>query len=228
MAGFLWKISTCILGPGEIYLPMTEKLRSKERLVIGKRIVTFIGPEGSGKTTVAKRLAEATDRPYVTTGDIIRNLAENNQGPLGDECRAMFAASAYLSGESLLKILVHRFSQADVSEGLILDGGLRTVEETVAFQDMLDEAKLNLPMSIIYLQIPYWTSFERLVVGKNARRRKDDTLKGVYGRLSKFHYRLDERIQVIDDQPRWNLITVNANRPVEEVVESVFRALIKF
>lgn len=204
---------------------MTEGIKSRERLDVGRQIVTFIGPEGSGKTTHALKLAEKTGLPYVTTGDTLRDLAANDQGELGDECREMFAEGKYLSGETLLKILVNRFKQSDVAEGLILDGGLRTLEETLSFQSMLDEAGLTLPMRVIYLQIPIETSLERLVNGPNARKRFDDTENGVASRLEKFNFRLQDRLEVILNNAGWSLIPMDASGEAEEVYARIREGL---
>ena len=193
--------------------------------MVEREIVVFIGPEGSGKTTVARRLARESGKPYVTTGDIIRDLAENDKGPLGDECRDMFANHAYLDGATLLKILVHRFSQEDVAAGLILDGGLRTTEETADFASMLSEARLNLPVTVIHLRIPGWMSFERLSFGEAARRRKDDTIEGVLSRLSKYYYQLAQRAGAIKNQTDWELTHVDATASVESVYAVVKKYL---
>ena len=199
---------------------MLERGRQKEKLQIVGRIIVFIGTEGSGKTTMAKRLAEETGLPYVTTGDIIRDLAKNDRGALGDECREMFANHAYLDGATLLKILVHRFSQEDVAAGLILDGGLRTTEETADFASMLSEARLNLPVTVIHLRIPGWMSFERLM-GETGRNRNDDTIEGILSRLAKYYYHLGQRAMVVENQSGWQLIHVNATGPVEIVYEKI-------
>lgn len=200
---------------------MVETNRAKEKLNLGRRIVVFVGPEGAGKTTHAKQLTEESGRPYITTGDIIRDLAENDQGALGDECRGMFANHRYLDGETLLAILVDRFGKADAADGFVLDGGLRTLEETKDFQKMLMAAGRTLPLTIIYLGIPRPVTFERLVTGEKARQRLDDTITGVTSRLSKFHHQLEERIGVIIDQPSWDFWLVDANRPLEDVYAQV-------
>lgn len=197
----------------------------KERLREQQRIIVFIGPEGSGKTTHALRLAEEIGKPYITTGDIIRDLAENDSGPLGDECRQMFATHSYLAGETLLQILVSRFSQADTKNGLVLDGGLRTLEETEAFQTMLEMAGRALPLTVIYLQIPEAQTYLRLIDGPNARRRKDDTPEGISSRLAKFQHQLNERLAVISGQESWTLLPIDATAPIEETYQKILAVL---
>lgn len=200
---------------------MIEKIETKEQLYIGRRIVAFIGPEGSGKTTHAKRLAAETGKPYVTTGDIIRDLAKNDLGRLGEACRVMFAEQRYLDGATLLEILVNRFRSADTEEGFILDGGFRTLEETINFQSMLLEADRDLPMTVLSLRIPSWMTFERLVTGPGARKRFDDTVEGLTGRLTKFYYQLPHRVGVIKANENWELEQINAAQSIEEVYEEI-------
>lgn len=204
---------------------MTELEKKNELLNLGKEIVIFIGPEGAGKTTIAKHLAAETGKTYLTTGDVLRYLAENDPGELGEKCRVMFSEHTYLDGETLLKIMVQRFAMQDTEGGFILDGGLRTLEETIDFQDVLDAAGRGLPVSVVYLQIPDEISFERLVTGENARKRSDDTEEGVSKRLCMFHNKLEERLAVIENQPGWRLVKIDATRQVELVFEAVKEAI---
>lgn len=204
---------------------MIEKEIAPEILRLGRQIITFIGPEGSGKTTVAKRLAKEANKPYITTGDIIRNLAEFDEGPLGEECRQMFRDKRYLSGETLIKLLTFRFQQSDTRDGLVLDGGLRTLEETIAFKGMLVEANLDLRMNVIYLNVTPEVTFERLVSGPMARKRADDTEVGVACRLEKFNLNLVRRLEVISSQPGWGIYHLDGSLGPEEVYAQVCKVL---
>ena len=196
---------------------MREIPLGQEKLNIGKQIIVFIGPEGSGKTTTARRLCEETGKPYITTGNIIRDLAANNPGELGDSCRAMFTEQRYLDGATLIKILLNRIKQDDTAGGFILDGGMRTVEETQGFQSMLESANRCLPLMVVHLHIPGWMSFERLVSGPEARKRKDDTHDYILNRLSKYYLHLGQRVGIIKQQPSWELIHVDATKPKDDV-----------
>lgn len=210
---------------------MAEREKDKETLDIGKQIIIFIGPEGSGKTSVAEKLSQETGKPYITTGGLIRDLRDNDPGPLGDACRNMFANNVYLDGEQLLEIMVNRLKKSDVEGGFILDGGLRTVYETADFQKMLNTAGRNMPVTIVYLDIPVGTSFERLVTGKNARRRVDgkgsgDTKEGVSKRLSKFYFKLEERLKIVENESNWKLIKIDATPDPKTVLDSTRAALL--
>lgn len=195
-----------------------EAEKTQEKIDIGKRIIAFIGPEGSGKTTIAKKIAKLADKPYVSTGDIIRDLAANDQGDLGEACRKMFEEHTYLPPDLLLKILEHRLKKEDAKGGVILDGGLRIVEETEGFPQMLGEAGINLPLTVIHLRVPAWMGMDRLI---NGRKRSDDTPEAILSRLSKFYSRLGERAVIIQKQKDWELIHVNATFPPEIVLKNV-------
>lgn len=200
---------------------MLESDFGRERIEVGKRIISFIGPEGSGKTTIARLLSDESGKPYLTTGDTLREYAANDPGRLGEACRVMFAEHTYLAGDLLLEIMGSRFSREDTSDGFILDGGFRTVEETRDFQATLEKAGRSLPVTVIYLMIPIEVCFERLITGENARRRSDDTEEALKCRLEKFYCQLDERIAIVRNNPNWNVIEVDATGSIETVYGEV-------
>ncbi len=210
---------------------MQERGKKSERLDIGKQIVIFIGPEGSGKTTIAEKFAKESDKPYITTGGIFRDLRDNDKGPLGEACRQMFANNAYMDSQTLLNCLAARMAKPDTTNGVVMDGALRTTDETRNFQKMLGGVGRNLPITIVYLDIPAWSSFERLTTGPNARKRIDgkgggDTQEGVSKRLSNFYFGLRERLDIIGNQMNWSLVRIDATKTPDEVyseVEDYFR-----
>lgn len=201
-----------------------RKLGTEPELQIGRRIVVFIGPEGSGKSTIAQRIATASEKPYITTGGIFRQMAENDQTAYGDECRAMLAEHRYLKPEMLLPILVKRFSQDDVKDGFVLDGGLRMVDEVKGFKSVLQEAGREMPLTAIHLQIPGWVSGQRLIFSPDARKRDDDTVDGLLSRLSNFYNGLGQRASLIREQG-WELVRIDAMGSIEENFNRVQEAL---
>ena len=182
-----------------------------------KENIAFIGREGSGKSTQAHELASYLNKPYISTGDILRNLAKNDTGVWGRACREMFEKNVYLDGQMLIDILVNRLIQEDCQNGFILDGGLRTLKETVIFKDMLISAGRDYPLTVIHLRLPGWQSINRLVTGETARGRSDDTIEAVIARLSKYQYQLVERINLIKSTDGWQILNING-LPSQQIV----------
>ena len=204
--------------------PKTAEVR--EVFDIGRQIVNFIGPEGSGKSTIAKRLALESGKPYLAVGDILRELAANDPGPLGDECREMFAQHRYFKDrEMLLDIYAERFKRNDLEQGFILDGSLRGVIEVAGFQLALDRADRTMPVVVVRLRIPGWMGIQRLSIDPKARSREDDDADAVLSRLSKFYNRLGERVSLIQKQPNWKFIPIDATGTAETTFGKVRSAL---
>lgn len=200
---------------------MVEIDNTKEILRNSREIITLIGPEGVGKTEIAKRLSTDSGKPIVSTGDTIRNLAANDPGELGDACREMFANKTYLAGDLLLKIMFERFRQSDTEKGFIYDGGMRTLDEVLGLPAVLISANRNQHLSVVYLEIPEEETYKRLVSGESARKRNDDTPEKIASRLAAFNFQLAERLEAIENQSNWSLIKIDGNLPKDIVYGNV-------
>lgn len=205
---------------------MKERDKRKELLDLSGRIIIFIGPEGSGKSTIAKKLAENSALPYVSTGDRLRDLRENDTTPLGDSIRTMFANHTYLSGTSLLQAMKGRYAEGDTEHGFILDGALRTQEEIEQFPAVLQQVSRALPLEIIYLTASEEVSIQRLVTGPGARGRSDDTVEGVRSRLTEYNKGLEHRLETIERLPNCTIHRIDASERIETVYENTVTALL--
>lgn len=189
-----------------------------------RRIISFIGPEGAGKTTVAKRLATETSKPLIATGDIFRDMAANDQTEYGDIVRDAWAKNEYVDPQILLRILAQGLKRKDLTDGFILDGGFRTIDETKGFRSMLEEADRAMPVVVVYMRIPGWMAIQRLVTGERARKRKDDTEEGVLARLSNYYSGLGHRVSLIEKE-NYKIFHINAMQEREQVFENVRQIL---
>lgn len=199
-----------------------ESLGVRERLSNAKQIINFIGPEGSGKTTIAKRLASESGKPMITVSDILRDFANNDKTFLGEECRAMFSQHRYMNSDILLEIYAKWFIKQDnLEDGFILDGGLRADGEVMGFQAVLDRIELSLPVTVILLRVPGWLGAQRSL----QRGRDDDTIDGTLRRLSRYYDHLGQRAADIENQKGWRLIHINAAGTVDETFKQVVQAI---
>lgn len=192
-------------------------------LNIDNKIVDFIGPEGAGKSTIAKRLSSHTQKPYISMGDILREMAKNDTTRLGDECRSMFKEHRYLDPVMLLLIQEKYFREQErLCGGFILDGGLRTTAEVAGFPQMLEKSGRKMPMNVVYLDVSEEVSLQRLT-GEGGRRREDDTLEGVLNRLKNFNKNLEERLTLI--AKFYTILKIDATGTIDETYEELCKAL---
>lgn len=184
-------------------------------------LYAFIGPEGSGKSTQAKLLAKEVKLPYVSTGDMIRDASANDPGELGEACRIMHENQTYLAGHLLLKMVQNRLNKEDTKNGLVLDGGFRTLDETVGFPKMLEGVKRDFSIKVFFLRTPGWESVGRL---EKRGRPKDDTPEGILSRLSTFYKDLGERMSFIREN--WGVTSVLASGKNEDELNKEITGLI--
>jgi len=91
-------------------------------------IIVLMGMPGAGKGTQARLLAQRFGWPQVSTGDILREIAQT-ETELGRLVRETQKAGQLVSDEILAEILRERTARADCQRGYILDGYPRTAAQ---------------------------------------------------------------------------------------------------
>jgi len=91
-------------------------------------IIVLMGPQGAGKGTQAKVLADAFGLPIVATGDMLRDVARE-ETELAHQVRDIQAAGQLVSDEILAEVVSKRTSKEDCLGGYILDGFPRTLPQ---------------------------------------------------------------------------------------------------
>lgn len=110
-------------------------------------ILIMLGAPGTGKGTVAAKLSEKLGIPQVSTGDIFRKaIAEKT--PVGVEAEKYISQGMLVPDETTIKIVEERLKDADVQNGLILDGFPRTIEQAEALDKMLKAENKNIRLAI--------------------------------------------------------------------------------
>jgi adenylate kinase len=96
--------------------------------------LVFIGPQGSGKGTQAKRIAAKIGACHVSTGDLLRNA----EGDLKKEVESVMDKGELVGDDLIIKILKDRLSKPDCQGGYILDGFPRNSVQAEALKDIAE------------------------------------------------------------------------------------------
>lgn len=102
------------------------------------RIIVMIGPPGAGKGTQSRLLSERYNYPQISTGDILRQMAQADT-LLGQEIKATLSSGKLVSDEILAEVILTRTSLPDCQEGYILDGYPRTINQAHLLEELAEK-----------------------------------------------------------------------------------------
>lgn len=111
----------------------------------------FIAPPAAGKGTQAEMLSSKYNIPHISTGDILRDAA-NDGTERGNLIASEMALGNFVSDEIILELLKERLQNSDCDNGYILDGFPRNIEQAIEYERMLLDLNKELGY-VIYLDI---------------------------------------------------------------------------
>ncbi|MFH0864047.1 MAG: nucleoside monophosphate kinase [Candidatus Gottesmanbacteria bacterium] len=91
--------------------------------------IIFYGPEGSGKGTQAKLLADKFKIPVLTSGDLVRDAAVHDPGLIGDVCRRALHEGKYVADSEMFVLWKSRLKKDDMKKDWIMDGFPRNLNQ---------------------------------------------------------------------------------------------------
>ena len=98
--------------------------------------VVLLGPPGAGKGTHAGVVTEACKIPHISTGDMFRATIKNGT-PVGLEAKSYMDKGELVPDSVVCKMVEERISEADCSNGFLLDGFPRTMAQAKALDAAL-------------------------------------------------------------------------------------------
>lgn len=200
--------------------------------------IVIFGPQGSGKGTQAKMLADRYGIPHISTGDIFREAAKKNDS-LGLEVKKVLDQGALCSDALTNEVVKRRLEDVDCAEGFILDGYPRTLAQAEA----LDE--FSHVDFVIVLDISDKEAINRLSnrrqcpkckritdtseggvcikCGTALVQRTDDTPALIKKRLDDYHDVTQPLLEYY--KPQDNVFVVNGERSPEKVFKNILEIL---
>jgi adenylate kinase len=183
--------------------------------------ILLLGPQGAGKGTQAKRIADEFGIPHIASGEILRSeMAAGTE--LGKRVKDVYDRGDLVSDDLMIELIRNRLAQPDTEGGFVLDGFPRTTVQAEALDGMFGE--IGRGFNVVFaLQIPDEVAFERLRRRAEIEGRPDDTDEGIRRRLENYHRETAPLTEYY--RARGNLVPIHGDRSENQVFAEVQRAL---
>lgn len=195
---------------------------------MAKDLIIVLGPQGSGKSTQAKILAEKLHLPLFITGDQLRAFAQGTS-PKAQQFKQIIASGQLVPNETVYEIIDSFLHDQPTAEGVVFDGFPRSLDQC---QFLADLAKKNdWQITGINVDISNQTSIDRLLlrakkaVESGQKPRNDDKLDVIKDRLEIFRQETKPVLDWLDDHYR--LLNIDGEPNIETVTQEIFDRLPK-
>lgn len=180
------------------------------------RIIIY-GPQGSGKTTQAKLLAENLGLIAISAGEVSRQIASEDTEE-GRLVKSLIDKGNLTPDDVLFKRLKIIFDSSQASDGFILDGFPRNKEQFTQINDYL--LAMNEKIDKVFLiKLDEKTGVERIMNRAKIEGRSDDNEEAIKMRLKIFHEQSEPIINLFRQQ---GIVTeIDGNGTIEEVYDRI-------
>lgn len=173
--------------------------------------IIFLGPQGSGKSTQAKSLAEFLGVPYIEMSQLLRIKMDGTDSDAIAINKAM-QEGTLVPDQIVTRLLHERLEDLDCKNGYILDGFPRSKEQLEGLPLGIDK--------VFYITLTDEQSIERLL----KRGRADDSEQIIRRRLDIYHD-LTEPVLLYFNE-KGILTEINGEPSIEEISQEI-KSIIK-
>lgn len=119
-----------------------------------------LGPQGAGKGTQSKRVADKFGIVPIATGDIFR-WAISSGTELGQKVKQYVESGRLVPNDLTIEVVRERLAADDAANGFLIDGFPRTIEQAAALDEMLEARGASLDAALV-LEVPEEVSLRRI------------------------------------------------------------------
>jgi adenylate kinase len=183
-----------------------------------------LGPQGAGKGTQGKRIADDYGIPHIATGDMFRQaIAAGSE--IGKRVEPILTAGELVPDELTVALIRERLTDESARRGFVLDGFPRNLVQAEALDAMLDDIGRELD-AVLYFDVPDEVGFERMLKRAEVENRPDDTPAVIRRRLEIYHQETEPVVEHY--RATGKLVPLHAAHSIEDVYKEIQHALSRF
>jgi adenylate kinase len=186
--------------------------------------ILFYGPEGCGKTTQAKLLAEKLNLPYLGSGDLVRRYSREDKGIMGNICRDSLSKGHYVADSEMFVLWKQRLKEPDVQADFIMEGFPRNHTQALFLAEKLNKYGKQINF-VFYLGVSKAESIKRLVKRgrKNPAGDLHDSPEKIEQRLKIYHQQEADVLKFYQEE---NLLKkVNGEQTIEQIHREILKII---
>ncbi len=206
-----------------------------------KRVI-LIGPQGSGKSTQSKVVADFLGISFISAGDILRKAIAKNTG-LGKKIAILVQKGSLVSNDLMNRLMLEELKRPKYSKGFLLDGYPRNLGQARVLDK---EFKID---KLFNIEITNKEAIKRItgrricsnghvfhikhkpskkkdkcdVCNKELYQRKDDNEKAVSKRLGIYRKKTEKLLDYYNDR----LVVFNGQNSIDIVTRDILKYLKK-
>ena len=184
----------------------------------------FYGPEGSGKTTQARLLAQKLKLPLLISGDLVREAAEKDKGLIGRACFYGLKTGHYVPSSEMFVLWKKRLKKPDVQKGWVMDGFPRNLPQVDFLERKFDKYGHQIT-KVFYLKVSEKESLRRLF--KRKRRLENGELHDSHERIRQRlkEYKKSQKLILKYYKSLGLLKVIDGERPVKKIFKDILASL---
>lgn len=189
--------------------------------------LVIMGPPGAGKGTQATRLASRLGIPHLSSGELLRDAVAAGSEP-GTLVGEIMARGELVPDDIVKRIVAERATAADASDGFILDGFPRNIEQAEALDRAFATRGVELD-AVLRIDVDESVLVDRVTERADRARtagepvRSDDTPEVLRERIRAYRR---ETAPLLDLYTARDLLeTVDGSRSIDEVTAQLVDAV---
>jgi adenylate kinase len=183
--------------------------------------IFIIGPQGSGKGTQGKLLAQKLGFFYWEMGEILRSEAKQDT-EFGRKVKAMINEGQLVPDEDVIRTLDEALPEIIKHKRVVFDGITRRIGQTEYLVSFLKQNGFT-QFATIVIDVPEEESVKRLLLRAHHEFRTDDTPEKIKFRLQQYAQDTLPAINFLDTVGR--LYKIDGVGSVEEITQRINQAM---